>query len=326
MTKRRLSTALFAIGLLVLGATAAAYDRTPLEALIPTMHANAKQAVNAADASAMTQWASRYEHGDGIGQDVDLAIALNCVAGGMGDSEAAYNLGWIYANGRGGARDDSLAALWMTRAAKAGDQVAKRLLPRLAPVPDTVTESCILSNGSPLSLPLQSEPNPTRMRVIEWVNSLAPRAGLDPSLVLALIEVESQFNPRAHSPKNARGLMQLIPSTARRFQVTNIWDPLDNVRGGLRYLEWLRLHFAENVTFVLAGYNAGEKAVQRFSGIPPYRETENYVKKVMSICQRAKAGTWRFELDTQPSRRGTLASSVAASQLSNNALLTCATG
>ena len=85
------------------------------------MHADAKQAVSTADASSMTKWASRYEHGDGIKQDIDLAIALNCFAGSLGNSDAAYNLGWIYANGRGGARNDSLAALWMDRAAKNGD-------------------------------------------------------------------------------------------------------------------------------------------------------------------------------------------------------------
>ena len=326
MTTRQLSAALFAVGLAVLGSSVAAQSRMAFETLVSKMHADAKQAVSTADASSMTKWASRYEHGDGIKQDFDLAIALNCFAGSLGNSDAAYNLGWIYANGRGGARNDSLAALWMDRAAKNGDSAAQRLLPRLGIAPDAVAESCLLSGGSPLSLPLQSERDPNRVRVIEWVNSLAPKAGLDPTLVLALIEVESAFKPRARSPKDARGLMQLIPSTARRFRVTDIWDPLDNVRGGLRYLQWLRLHFDENVAWVLAGYNAGENAVQRFSGIPPYRETQNYVKKVMSICRRAKAGTWQFELDTQPRQASVQESSITPSQLSSNGLLTCTTG
>ena len=120
--------------------------------------------------------------------------------------------------------------------------------------------------------------------------------------------------------------MQLIPSTARRFQVTDIWDPLETVRGGLRYLQWLRLHFDEKVAWVLEGYNAGENAVQRFSGIPPYRETQNYVRKVMPICRRAKASTWQFELDTQPRQASVQESSITPSQLSSNGLFTCTTG
>ena len=83
----------------------------------------------------------------------------------------------------------------------------------------------------------------------------------------------------------------------------------------LEVFQWLRLHFDENVAWVLAGYNAGENAVQRFSGIPPYRETQNYVRKVMSICRRAKAGTWQFELDTQPRQASVQESSITPSQL-----------
>ena len=132
--------------------------------------------------------------------------------------------------------------------------------------------------------------------IVDWVMKLAPRAGIDPALALAVIEVESAFNPNARSHKDARGLMQLLPSTARRFGVKDIWDPLSNVRGGLAYLEWLNGRFKGTAKFILAGYNAGERAVTRHGGIPPYRETRNYVKKVIAICQRARAGRYRFDL------------------------------
>lgn len=109
---------------------------------------------------------------------------------------------------------------------------------------------------------------------------LAPRYRLDPGLVLAVIRAESNFDPTALSPKDARGLMQLIPATASRFGVTDVWDPLDNIKGGMAYLRWLLDHFDGDEALALAGYNAGEGAVRRYRGIPPYAETRNYVKKI----------------------------------------------
>jgi membrane-bound lytic murein transglycosylase MltF len=86
---------------------------------------------------------------------------------------------------------------------------------------------------------------------------------------------------KARSPKNAQGLMQLIPATAQRFGVRNVWDPEQNLRGGMAYLQWLLQHFKGDVKLALAGYNAGEKAVERHGGVPPYRETQAYVKRIM---------------------------------------------
>ena len=77
--------------------------------------------------------------------------------------------------------------------------------------------------------------------------------------------------------------MQLMPDTAKRFRVKNIWDPKQNVKGGIRYVSWLLKHYQGNVALTLAGYNAGENAVARYKGIPPYKETQNYVKRVMKI-------------------------------------------
>ena len=101
-----------------------------------------------------------------------------------------------------------------------------------------------------------------------------------PRARLAVIEAESNFNPRAVSPKNAQGLMQLIPATAVRFGVENVWDPEQNLRGGMAYLRWLLDRFDGDVRLALAGYNAGEQAVHRHGGIPPYNETQDYVRRI----------------------------------------------
>lgn len=115
----------------------------------------------------------------------------------------------------------------------------------------------------------------------ELVQDIARPYRVDPALVTAVIRQESGFRPCAVSSKNAQGLMQLIPETQRRFGVRNPCDPVDNIRGGVAYLNWLLRHFSGNVALALAGYNAGEKAVEKYQGIPPYRETQNYVRSIM---------------------------------------------
>ncbi|HUP04529.1 MAG TPA: lytic transglycosylase domain-containing protein [Bryobacteraceae bacterium] len=112
------------------------------------------------------------------------------------------------------------------------------------------------------------------------VDRIAREQALPPELVHSVIQVESNYNPGAVSPKGAQGLMQLIPATARRFGVSDAFDPLENVRGGTAYLKYLIGLYKGNYTLALAAYNAGEGAVARYGDVPPYQETRDYVKEV----------------------------------------------
>ena len=116
-----------------------------------------------------------------------------------------------------------------------------------------------------------------------FINDAAARHHVDPNLVRALVEVESNFNPRAVSSKGAMGLMQLMPETARMYDVHNPFDAAQNVDAGVRHLKGLLDDFGGDVTLSLAAYNAGQGAVKRSGGIPPYTETRNYVKRITNL-------------------------------------------
>ncbi len=122
--------------------------------------------------------------------------------------------------------------------------------------------------------------DPAPVAISETVQRIAAKHSLPPELIHSVIKVESNYNPWAVSPKGAFGLMQLIPSTARRFGVSNIFDPEDNINGGAKYLKYLLGLYGQNYTLALAAYNAGEAAVTRYGGVPPYPETLNYVNQV----------------------------------------------
>jgi transglycosylase-like protein with SLT domain/uncharacterized protein DUF4124 len=112
----------------------------------------------------------------------------------------------------------------------------------------------------------------------------ADQQGIRPDLVRAVIQVESGFNPRAVSPKGAMGLMQLMPATAAEFGVIDPFNPIENIRAGVRYLRQLLDRYNRNEQLALAAYNAGPRAVEKYGNkVPPYKETQNYVKKIDDI-------------------------------------------
>lgn len=237
--------------------------------------------------------AASYEHGEGVPRDPQRAATLYCAAARLGDAEAQFNLGWMHANGRGLPRDDATAAYFFHAAAEQGVAQAQRLLAQVG-APPTETPACM----RPPELPPTYEPvaaadeGPVEIRsrgpkaIVDMVKQIAPEYAVHPQLALAVIQAESNFDPRAVSPKNAQGLMQLIPETAARFRVKNAFDPKQNLRGGLAYLRWLLAYFEGDLALVAAAYNAGEGTVERYRGVPPYGETRRYVKKVLETYGR----------------------------------------
>jgi soluble lytic murein transglycosylase-like protein len=134
----------------------------------------------------------------------------------------------------------------------------------------------------------------------EAVDRLAPTYGLDPVLVRSIILAESDYDPRAVSWRNARGLMQLMPETAARFGVADPFDPAQNLRGGMSYLRWLNQRFGGNLTLILAAYNAGENAVSQYGGVPPFPETQDYVARVKQYAASGGAIPAGFRAKSSP--------------------------
>ena len=121
------------------------------------------------------------------------------------------------------------------------------------------------------------------------VRAAANRYGVDEAIVRAIIHAESAFRPHVVSPKNAQGLMQLIPATAKRFGVRDAFDPAQNIEGGVQYLAFLLKRYRNDLTLAAAAYNAGEGAVDRYKGVPPYKETRNYVVRVGQLATRYRS-------------------------------------
>ncbi|HWQ33898.1 MAG TPA: lytic transglycosylase domain-containing protein [Blastocatellia bacterium] len=154
------------------------------------------------------------------------------------------------------------------------------------------TEAAENSSGQSVSSSSAAVHSTGDARIDELVRQAAAKYSLDPNLIFAVMRQESGFNPRAISPKGARGLMQLMPTTAVRLGVRDIYDPAQNIDGGARYLRFLLDTFNGDVELALAGYNAGEGAVARYGNrVPPYRETINYVQRISAHYTRLSGGS-----------------------------------
>jgi soluble lytic murein transglycosylase-like protein len=246
------------------------------------------------------QEAKAHEFGDGVPRNPVRAAELYCRAARYGDAEAQYSLAWMLTNARGIERDEAQAAHLFAAAAEQGYEQARNILARMG-TPRGAPPACLrppdddriaaapppskpspARGAAPVLLPPPPPPPNAPEPIVRFVNLVAPEYQLQPHLVLAIMATESNFDAGAESPKNAYGLMQLIPGTAVRFGVRNIKDPVQNIRGGMAYLRWLMAYFEGDVRLVAAAYNAGERAVERYLGVPPYAETRLYVLKILA--------------------------------------------
>lgn len=238
-------------------------------------------------------------------KDVDSswkAANLYCEAARYGSAEGVYRLGMLYAFGRGVPQNRDYAANLFGIAATHGHFEAQKMLETIA-INTNTTPSCVLEAIAPERAPSMAgvqkrdaikspaiDSYITRLPkdkrwMVDLVETIASWHKVDSKLVLSIITAESNFKIAAKSNKDAHGLMQLIPATAQRFNVKNAYDASQNIKGGVRYLRWLLSYFRGDVTLAVAAYNAGEGAVDKYKGVPPYKETQAYVKKVLGLYQ-----------------------------------------
>jgi transglycosylase-like protein with SLT domain len=162
--------------------------------------------------------------------------------------------------------------------------IVARIEPDEIPYPEDNPVESILADGVD-EAPLQASTQLlTNSRYEPIIVQVAARHGIDPTLVRAVIQVESNYETRARSVKGAQGLMQLMPDTARRYGLVNAYDPAANIEAGIKHLKFLLDRFP--LALALAAYNAGEAAVQRFGGVPPYAETRSYVARILQLVGR----------------------------------------
>ena len=229
---------------------------------------------------AVLQQGYAAERGIGLRRNYSLAMALYCDAGTMGSPEGFYRVGRILKNSNRRAANGYFAL-----AARLGHhEAAKHHDPRIANA--DVSSGCgnyyaWMESGSFDMDGYVANLATHKRKVAALIRSLAPQFGVDIGFALGIALAESNLEPRAVSPKKAQGVMQLIPETQARFGVKNPFDPQQNIRGGLVYLRWLQQRYAGNKVLVAAAYNAGEGAVDKYRGVPPYAETQHYVRRVM---------------------------------------------
>lgn len=151
---------------------------------------------------------------------------------------------------------------------------AQRVNPQSSPImPEIQKATAVSANVTNQS---------SKSQILDMISQVSKKHGIDEKLVKALIKQESGFNPNAKSKSGAMGLMQLMPSTAKGLGVTDAYNPVQNVDGGVRYLKSMLKKYNGNIILALAAYNAGPAAVDKYDGVPPYKETQNYVKNILA--------------------------------------------
>lgn len=243
--------------------------------------------------------AAKYEAGGDNAENAWEAAVSYCEASRLGSTQAQYRLGMLYAFGKGVPANRALAAALFSLASHQGYYEAEKMLETINftsfDLPACVTSETPperspaaayeRTEGADIDRRLALLPKSKRW-IVGLVDTLATWNEVDPKLVLAIIAVESNFEVKAQSPKAAMGLMQLIPGTAERFNIRNAFDAAQNIRGGIRYLRWLLSYYEGNIALVASAYNSGEGTVDRYQGMPPYRETRNYVRRVLELYGR----------------------------------------
>lgn len=236
------------------------------------------------------------------GQQLWQAAVKFCEAARQGSTEAQYQLAMLYSFGQGVPQSPALAAALFSQAAEQGHYESQKML-EMVPLSSAELPKCVLAEGNMpekakyrvFAYHFDSSDIETRINrlpankrwLIDLVKTMSPWYKIDPRLALSIISVESNFEPSALSPKNAMGLMQIIPATAERFNVKDAFDVSQNIKAGLSYLRWLLTRYNGNIALTAAGYNAGEGAVDRYQGVPPYPETQQYVQRVLSLYRNA---------------------------------------
>lgn len=243
-----------------------------------------------------------------------------------GNANSLFALGWMHETGKGKPANASVAKSYYLMAADRNNQLAMNALAKLPTDIQQAFPLCMLpdpkayltereESHAEILVQLQKEQHAKlqaeeiakqkllakqaanaaraerlfkrQRRIYKIVKRVARKYKLDPKLVMSFIAIESGFDSHATSIKNAQGLMQLMPFTAKRFGVRDSYNPKDNIKGGVRYLRWLLAYYQGNVQLVSAAYNAGERAVDRYKGVPPYKETQKYVKKIAKLYGKA---------------------------------------
>jgi soluble lytic murein transglycosylase-like protein len=244
-----------------------------------------------------------------MGLEFEVAAQDYCTASRLGSADGQYRLGRLLLQQRGSPRAKDQARFMMRMAAANDHEGAKLYLqeinslkaqPDLRPACLPEPPPIVSDRWLPPSYDLTAEPispeevkryvaklDEERQTWAKLVQERAPHYGIDPRLAVSIVRAESNFDPRALSSRNAHGLMQLIPATAERFGVSDLQDPAQNIEGGLAYLRWLLKRFDHDVLKTIAAYNAGEGAVERYKGVPPFPETQAYVERILRFYRSA---------------------------------------